>query len=740
MKILLLLFLAAAFLFFGCTLAIPQSEQLTLKKSAPEYSQPSEYVCQEVDSVVPCSCMMCEKKYPWTAELLPFLKDWFDGSLKGGTCGFENCNAETYFDTLADKGDQLLSRTFMYGFGPSFASADAANLYCDYTLQLATKWMQGKTGPPRVPIAGRAMCWLDRNILPLYIYYTGGQFIDAGRTAQIAKAFDNADVGFASAKGAGPVMITTEAEFDSSDDAAVAAVRAQVAAIKNNCDKCLTVLAVKSGDTAALEKILGPPGIPTPEYAMVDAVGFGFRANDYPASYNCNIDKIINDNFQFSRYILSKYQKPSIWLYAGASQGSNAEGSCEFSAQDVHSFYQTIFQYTQGLASSGIMGVSFYEFTDQSGPLPCTDEEGCGFGVMSAGPDPQNPQAVQKHPELNTFARMCRYYGNVDYRSALVFSRNSYGTSCDFMVNTKMFRAVPDEINTDLGLDDSEVIPIEKEDKLNCGEVCVSETKLKKPEVYDETGNGFNSDHCGAFPVIDEYADDADFSATYYRAVVEQESGFDPLVVSCISTGKSGCNTGRPTDPQNGDYRNWYTVSEICAMAGQSGCHTASGAAECPSGQKPCAYGLAQCIEYPGNDPFGGKCGGSNYNPFNPANSVCCGINKMRDNLDESEKFLSDNWGQLSMCDEGMKDDERGWAAYYLASLRYFGLGYKGELSGFTSQRDTNGECTGEQHFIAYLRSLGSSSPPGYDYSAQIMSRYLDAVDNKCDSDCPGKA
>src|SRR3989344_9536504 len=696
MKISLLLLLPIAFLALGCTLAIPQSEKLQLKTSAPEYSDPANFVCQEVDPQFPCSCMMCEKKYPWTAELLPFLKDWFDGSLKGGTCAFQNCNAETYIKTIEDKGDQIISRTFMYGFGPSFASADSANLYCDYTLQLATKWMQGKTGPPRVPIPGREMCWLDRNILPLYIYYSGGQFIDSARTAKIAKAFDNAEVGFASAKGAGPRMITTEADFSSSwDDTAADAVRAQVSAIKSNCAKCLTVLAVKSGDTAALEKILGAPGSPTAEYAMVDAVGFGFRANDYPASYRCSIDKIINDNFQFSRYILSKYQKPTIWLYAGASEGKNADGSCGFSAQDVHSFYQSIFSYTQGLASSGVMGVSFYEFTDQSGPLPCTDEEGCGFGVMTAGPDPLDPDAVQKRPELNTFSRLCRYYGNEDYRSALVFSRHSYGTSCDFMSNTKMFRAVPDEINTDKGLDQTEVTTLAKEDKLNCGEVCVSESKLKKPGVYDEAGKSFQSDHCGAFPVIDEYADDADFSATYYRAVVEQESGFDPMAMSCIDTSKTGCNTGRPTDPQNGDYRNWYTAAEICAMAGNpAGCPTN----KCGGGQKPCAYGLAQCIEYPGEvNQFTANCGGSNYNPFNPSNSVCCGINKMRYNLDDSEAFLSQKWGELSKCDDGMKDDERGWAAYYLASLRYFGLGYESKLPDFTSQRDQDGECTGEQ-------------------------------------------
>ncbi|MCX6772955.1 MAG: hypothetical protein NTV88_04260, partial [Candidatus Micrarchaeota archaeon] len=99
----------------------------------------------------------------------------------------------------------------------------------------------------------------------------------------------------------------------------------------------------------------------------------------------------------------------------------------------------------------------------------------------------------------------------------------------------------------------------------------------------------------------------------------------------------------------------------------------------------------------------------------------------------------NNNWAQLSKCTDGMKDDERGWASYYLASLNYFGLGYNSKLNDFISQRDNGGECNGgKQNFIAYLRTLSTSSPPGYDYSAQIMSKYVNSV-SICDSDCPGK-
>lgn len=755
MRITLLLLVAVAFLIAGCTLAVPPSEQLTLKSSAPEYNDPSNLVCQEVDAAFPCACMNCKMDLSWSAELANYLHNWFDGSLKGGSCNIENCNAETYYNKLNDKGDRIIQRTFMYGVGPSFVSSNNANLYCDYTLQLATKWMLPKgDGPPRVPHAGRALCWLDRNIIPLYIYYTKGEHIDPARTAEIAKAFDDASVDpLGLQKGAGPVMITTEVDLDSADDAAIALVRAQIAAIHNTCDKCKTVLAVKSNDKVALAKLLGPPGFHTAEYDMVDVVGFGFRANDYPSSYRCNVDKIINENFQFSRYILSQYQKPTIWLYAGASQGKNIDGECEFSAEAVHSFYQSIFKYTQGFASSGMLGISFYEFTDGSGPLPCTNDEGCGFGFVEASEDPANTQPIQKHPELNTWSSLCRYYGSLnEERSPLVFSRNSYGTSCDFASNTAMFRSVADEINTDKGLGYTEVVPTPKQEKLNCGEVCPSDSKMARPEIFDDTGSGFPEINCEKVPSIDELGDDLEFSPMYFRAIIEQESSFRQYAVSCIGSGSSACNK-----------RN-LPLSEICRLSGIDPADCPAN--PCSSGQKVCAYGMAQMIDYPGKfydehpeyaseerTEYTGECGGRSYNPFNVGDNTCAGLHHMRINLDKAENFVENNWGNLHAClPEGIEDNERGWATYYLATNMYYGSDAisNPEWNGFLKQRDVDsgGDCClggtapdCEQNYIAYLRKRDPGTcgaAPNNEYAACIMSRFTELV-TKCDTECVGK-
>jgi hypothetical protein len=111
----------------------------------------------------------------------------------------------------------------------------------------------------------------------------------------------------------------------------------------------------------------------------------------------------------------------------------------------------------------------------------------------------------------------------------------------------------------------------------------------------------------------------------------------------------------------------------------------------------------------------------------------------MRDGLDTSELWIESKWGELSFCADGIHQDEKGEAAYYLASLEYYGPNYQNQLSGFISQRDCAADPTTNPekvNFIAYLKTLGSN----YLYPAQVMSRYIDAVDNKCDSDCIGAA
>ena len=373
---------------------------------------------------------------------------------------------------------------------------------------------------------------------------------------------------------------------------------------------------------------------------------------------------------------------------------------------------------------------------------------------MEASEDPANTDPIQKHPELNTWSSLCRYYGSLnEARSPLVFSRNSYGTSCDFSSNTAMFRAVADELNTDKGLSYAEVVPTPKQDGLNCGEVCPSDSKMARPEIFDETGSTFpDESKCYSVPAIDEIGDALEFSPMYFRAMIQQESSFRPNAVSCIDSGSTACN--RFNQP----------ISEICRLARVPDVDCPAN--PCPSGQKVCAFGIAQLIDYPGEyydehpenawnerPAVVGECGGRSYNPFNVDDNVCAGLHLMRINLDDAENFVENNWGNLHAClPEGIEDNERGWATYYLATNMYYGSNAIGDgaWNGFLRQRDVDsgGECCldgnapdCEQNYVAYLRKRDPGNcggSPGNEYAACIMSRFTDLV-TKCDTECVGK-
>lgn len=704
----LLALAAALILLSGCaTMPSPDPQDrfgmrdISVHKYA---AAPEDEVCAELDEPEPCGMLLCKNETNFISANVPFLADFFDTTLEGGECEFKKCNSSTFKDKVGNSVDEWWVRSFMLGVGPGFAPTDRANLYCNYSLQLATRWLNGQGAAPTAPDPGRAACWLERNILPLYIYNTEGEAIDPVATAEMAAKFGSGSGG----EDVGPAIFTTEVNYDSNDPAALNNVIEQLHAIHDNCEKCIVVLAVKSGDIDGVSKVLGdfnsPTGL-TPEYDIVDMVGFGFRNTDYPT---CSDADIMYDNIRFSREIIKRFRKPSLWLYVGLSEGNSSDGSCQWGNEQVHNFYQKLFLATQGLASSGVAGMSFYEFTDGSGPLPCNGIQGCNFGLFY-------PDGTQKLPQMSTWSNACKAFSSAGFRSPILYSRNGQGTGCDFMVNYELYNHVATEINANRPLP-LPAVPTQKQGIFACGETCPSELPMPLPEIYDDAGASYNfpEGNCDAFEQLETLAENMEVSAIYFRAVVQQESAFDPMAISCTARTNMGCN------PQN------LSASEICALAGNpTGCDTAA----CPdTDEKPCAYGLAQCIDLPGSYVPG--CG-TPYNPFDPSMSLCCGISKYSHYLQIARTFLSNNWGELTECDGGMQEKERDWAAYYIASGYYSGKLVP--IGEFTDQRDSGGDCTGIQNYIEYMATV----PPYEEYSKQVMTRYLDAV-KECGSECPG--
>jgi hypothetical protein len=302
-------------------------------------------------------------------------------------------------------------------------------------------------------------------------------------------------------------------------------------------------------------------------------------------------------------------------------------------------------------------------------------------------------------------------------------------------------------IESGQGLPMTAVIPMARQRNLGCGELCPgNETSMPNKGIYDSYTGGptsFPAAYCSLYPIIDEYADSMGVSGIYMRALFMNASGFDPTAVTCANLTLPNGSNNDLCNPGN------LNMSAICQYANASAGCPADFA--CPDGQKPCAYGLAQCTEYPGGyyNASGtalpnaiANCGGANYSPFDPSMSACCGVRKFADLLQygspNTEDWVAQNLLELSSCPPGgIPENETGWAAYYLASNRYFGVAWD-NLTDFIGQRDTPSLCGGNYtNYIAYLRSLNSSFPPGASYGAQVMSVYSSAV-GACNSDCPG--
>ncbi|MCX8194957.1 MAG: hypothetical protein N3G22_02515 [Candidatus Micrarchaeota archaeon] len=728
------IFAAILIFFSGCAMNVPASEKFSRLEITPEFPPDrNQLICKDADGPQPCWCFFCENKTSWY-NIFSFLSDYFDATLVKGNCSIVSCNVSQANATLT-KNDNIQLRVVAVGAGPSFVSADKANRYCNQSLQFAVKWMKGSYTAPRVPNASRAECWLRRNTLPIFIYYTNSTYISADTTIKIAKEFERDG-------GVGPVLVTNEINFNSSSDPQLRAVRAQIIAL-DSCKKCLTVLAVKSGDYNALEKLLGDStkyptlsGVYKNISEMVDIVGFGFRNTDYK---NCSVAQIISENFDFSRNITITYGKPTVWLYVGISQGKSIDGSCEWTETKVHDFYQNLFAITDAMSSAGILGFSLYEFSDGHGPLPCNGIQGCTFGLFDSS-------GAQKHPEINSWSTPCQYFGTSRHRSAMIFSKSGYGSKCEAWKNVGIFNILSSSINMPASMLDKTEVPKGERPRdssgdiipgIGCGEVCVASNPMPK-KIYNDAGSRFTfrSDLCyeygdrEIYSKIDELADDEDISSNYMRALFRHNNPlFNEKEVFCVNKTNTYCN------PLN------LNMRQICQLSGIS-------PYDCPpecqyDWEKPCSFGLAQCKEYPGRLyantgrplPQDIKlCGGADYNPFNASLSICCGIKKFRRLLDDSTYFLNQKWHLMnkSACTGGMGAADRGWADYFVATLLYENesISLDNYLSEFLLQRDTPDKCAGEEHFIAFTRQYSN-------YSAEVMTIYLDALD-KCESDCPG--
>jgi len=382
---------------------------------------------EEECKVGACACMLCEKGpsilgLDFDDEELPH----FLSSFVGGRCVFDyECNT-TRFQEHANKESALSSegyvlRQFMIGQGPSFADFGTANEWCNDGLSMAVHWLIGSsTREYDLPDAGRAICMLDKGVLPVYVLYSRGENINVSRTREAARilATGSADVtGDYWTGPVGPVIITTELEFNGSNATQVSLVADQIDVINEECNDvlaeeiyCMVAVAPRIGDEEALDAVIQEverrhgEG----EYTKyIHLVAFGI--NSHYVEGDCNAGRMIEDARSFATYAKNEKKLPSVIPYILVDAEGDPDNILRCRESDVAETYNYVFNHgIKSLAKAGVIGLSLYTtYGDYyANPLLCGD---CKTIAMDPAAEP-----IVYYRQRAWFGNCQKYHGHAE--------------------------------------------------------------------------------------------------------------------------------------------------------------------------------------------------------------------------------------------------------------------------------------------------------------------------------------
>lgn len=742
--------LFALLLLSGCTSKVVPEDSFnagpnsTFNLSA--YANPNADTGKELSTPTPCTCMFCKNtsmtflQTVWNRIRSVFGAGDLETTLAYGNCSFTPCNASIFGDVMLDDTPDRYPRYFMMGQGASSGEYSLAQRYCNGSLTMPVLWAVGNaSSPPKAPGRKLAECYLLRNQMPVVVFRNNNpsQPIPLSAWESAAKSY-RYDSG--SESQIGPVIITTEALFNSSDQAALSRVQSQIDAIRRNCPRCLVALAVSDMDKEGVDYFLNSSRL---NYnSSIDLVGLGFIANDNAGEKRCSVTSSLGLRQRFSYSILRNYGKPSVWYALGIANGSTSMEGCSFSNLDVRNGWEWVGQNIVGLEQSGIIGVAPYRFLDTgSSPLPCDPAiHSCDFGFKDIN-------GMQKDQSFYGWFRQCQFYTTdttfdgvkISVNSSeqpIVFSTNGMGMACSFADTPKMGVLASirmGQVQATPAIPDPDYSLQKRVADLSCGS-CISSVPMPKGFCYrkGQSGTSFSSSFCQKFPQIEDAVLAQQFDPLVMRAVVAGESSFDNCAVSNASLtapcgGQKNCG-----DLEFFAYSKYPGTTEPFCSSGQveSRCNAIQSTG---SNQKVCALGLFQCIENPGNDPTPGKiCNGNKYNPFNPYDSACCGTFKFKDAYDKYLAALNSALIPGSNLRNVILPGEEEWYAAWLATRDYYGTGPS--LSMMQSYASQSGATP--EGMVKYVEDTLMASYGNRHYGSNLILRYNDAIDT-CGGGCP---
>ncbi|MBI5051355.1 hypothetical protein HZC08_01210 [Candidatus Micrarchaeota archaeon] len=595
----------------------------------------------------------------------------------------------------------------MLGQGTQFLDFNLGNKYCSSSLDMAIKWIHVNGDDSKIisPLKDRAACLLEKNIIPVYVLSAKDTLITPGKAGQIAKSLS----------GAGPVVITTQINFDAfgtkTKDDAIEVIKDQIRKIDENCPECLIAVTPKMGDEEALTAILSDITLST----KVDFIAFGV---DSRFSRTCDAAKLLGDATQFSQYGLSTYGKPSIWVYMMVeNKGKNRDGTCIWDPNEQPRLFNSIFSTDLPvLVKNGVVGISPYAYYDVDNPLGCKD---CTLSSPTMADSIKNFDFKPNEPYFSHWYWFCKEYvtpgEDVNTQTGKMLSvfppetENSLG--CLFLEENNAWYFKYAFLNNKYGVSNSidhsspKTFDTQPEELKATCEVCAVKEKDNFPEgLADEDGITViaTSPNAGtAYPVIDFYADKFDLDSLLLRANIDAESGFNPCAASVVTNGKDNCyksDLNSVPDPELS-----FNNCNIQPL---------------PQDKSYCAFGLGQVRTAPSEmwEQLKGKVAGQyydsdnalktlcseNFNPYDPANASCASAYHLRVGWDNAESIVNSNYQSLNL--DSPDSELAGWYKSYLALYLYGGPGTstaQSMINNYAALKD-GGTCTVSEKLVKF--------------------------------------
>lgn len=728
-----------------------------------------------------CWCMVCKNNTP----MFPGRRN-----LIGGYCYIDkDCKTERFVDlNNPTKTPDTFPLQFMIGQGPTFGDFGISNTYCSDRLSMSVQWLVGSSEASYLlPDAKRAMCFLSKGIMPVFILYSNGTNINVSRARRIGEIlrYDGKNYynGMLSNGPVGPVMVVTEMNFDKSQASLVAE---QVRAVNQGCNNdrtgnkiyCFVAVAPKINDFEALNAVMDALGTDT---NMVDLVAYGI---DGRYTNSCSGSRVILEALNFSSYSLYNLTKPTLIPYIMFDNETQSASGCTWTEQQVVSAYGSFFPFAiQSLQKRGVIGIAPYTFNSTAAPgltnpLNCTS---CSVAATSARMSAWYG-GCQKYTVYSRFGT-----GDPADTTQILFG-NTSGTSCNTNAQMSYLGGF-----TFSGKDLLQPVMPTQLVKANLSyscDMCLTDN-LSKP--LTDYFSGLQISRGMAF-VKPEFCDNAYLSMVnqwssarnldpmFIRAVIVTESGFKPCEVAKVcgpNYNPSSTPDGIPCfDSKPGADECYYRAyDEIYIPANTPGL----GTSECPEpindrpsgGANPqwrwCAFGMMQSLEppasfWPAAYRIDGKdgdyvdvyqragisastdmdaakaCDPVDFNPFTASDSICVGTAKMQGMMETAKQWIQQNKDKLNW-DTVAEQDKTNIFAAYIAANKYSGLWdmegiYRVAAAGFPGHpRCTDDIRNGDCWAIGFKDSWTKNEEYCQSEAGQADTTYC--KDGKPDSTAP---